>query len=71
MAKKKKLDEEKEVVGSGPEETEEKATGALSEGVLDAFEDESPTGLEDEEKISDDEEDDELAEMDFMTSDNW
>jgi len=72
MAKKKKLDEEKKVVGSEPDETEEKSSGTLSEGVLDAFdENESPTGLEDEEKVVEDDEDDELGEMDFMTSDSW
>ena len=71
MAKKKK-DEEKKVVGSEPEETEEKTGGAISEGVLEAFEDESPTGLEPEEDtLTEEDDDEELGDLDFRTSDDW
>ena len=61
------------MVGSEPEEAEEKTGGAISEGVLEAFEDESPTGLEPEEEEAGnlEEDDDELGDLDFRTSDDW
>ncbi|MFA6227368.1 MAG: hypothetical protein WC631_02750 [Candidatus Paceibacterota bacterium] len=73
MARRKKIDEEEKVVGNEPEETDGKTTAALSDGVLEAFDDESPTGLEDEDKLLEEEEEDdeELSELDFRTSDDW
>ena len=71
MAKKKKEDDKK-VTGTEPEETEEKSGGALSEGVLEAFDDATPTGLEEEDVAGEvEEEDDELGDLDFRTSDDW
>jgi hypothetical protein len=69
MSKKKGDVEEKDDLKEDGEEAEEKSSGLLSDEALEAFDDESPTGLEEEELLS--EEDDELDDMDFRTSDEW
>ncbi len=69
MAKKKGDIEEKGDVKEEGEETEEKSSGLLSDDALEAFEDASPTGLEEEELLT--AEDDDLEELDFRTNDEW
>ncbi|MFA6430636.1 MAG: hypothetical protein WC229_03085 [Candidatus Paceibacterota bacterium] len=69
MAKKKGDVEEKGDVKEEGEETEEKSSGLLSDDALEAFDDASPTGLEEEELLAG--EDDELEELDFRTNDEW
>jgi len=69
MAKKKDDVEEKGNVKEEGEEAEEKSSGLLSDDALEAFDDASPTGLEEEELVAG--EDDELDDFDFRTSDEW
>ena len=69
MAKKKGDIEEKGDVKEEGEEAEEKSSGLLSDDALEAFDDASPTGLEEEELLST--EDDDLEELDFRTNDEW
>lgn len=69
MVKKKGESEEKGVIKGEGEEAEEKTSGTLSDEALEAFDDESPTGLEEEEVVAG--EDDELDDLDFRTSDEW
>jgi len=70
MAKKKGEKEEKDVLKDETEETEEKTSGTLSDEALEAFDDESPTGLEEEDLLGI-EDDDDIEELDFRTSDEW
>ena len=69
MAKKKGDVEEKGDVKEEGDEAEEKSSGLLSDDALEAFEDASPTGLEEEELLL--AEDDDLEELDFRTNDEW
>lgn len=68
MAKKKGEVEEKDDLKEEGEEAEEKSSGLLSDDALEAFDDVSPTGLEEEELLDPE---DELDDMDFRTSDEW
>jgi len=73
MARGKKVEEEKkDVIKEEGEESEEKSSGTLSDGVLDAFDEETPVaGLEEEDLLAADDEDEALDDMDFRTSEDW
>lgn len=72
---KKSEDTEEKVLGGDIKEEEEteKEGGALSDGVLDAFDEVAPIDplLEDETLPLEDEEDDELDSGDYRANDEW
>lgn len=70
MSRKKKIEDETKKKVEEVDEIEEKPSASLSEEALEAFDDKTPTGLEEEETLED-EEDDEFGEMNFRTSDEW